>query len=55
MKNYPNLSYQGATVMSNPKHKTHITLEEAKKTKGKSNLSKLLAEQQKEKKKKVQK
>ncbi len=29
--------------------KSHVTLEEAKKTKGKSNWSKLYAEQQKEK------
>jgi hypothetical protein len=31
--------------------KTHITLEQAKKQQGKSNLSKLLTEQEKEKKK----
>ncbi len=37
--------------MTKPTNKTRITLEDAKKTKGKSNLPKLLAEQQKEKKK----
>ena len=41
--------------MTKSQNKTHITLEEAKNTKGKSNLSKLLVEQQKEKKKKTQK
>lgn len=41
--------------MTKPQNKTNITLEQAKKAKGKSNLSKLLAEQQKEKKKKVPK
>lgn len=37
--------------MTKPTNKTRFTLDEAKKTKGKSNLPKLLAEQQKEKKK----
>lgn len=38
--------------MSKPSNKKRITLEEAKKSKGQSNLARLLAEQQKEKKKK---
>ncbi len=38
--------------MKTPTNKTKITLEEARKIKGKSNLPKLLAEQNKEKKKK---
>jgi hypothetical protein len=37
--------------MTKSTNKTRISLEEAKKTKGKSNLPKLLAEQHKEKKK----
>lgn len=41
--------------MTKASNKKHITLEEAKKTKGKSNLSKLLVAQQKEKKEKVPK
>jgi len=39
--------------MKNKGNKTKISLEEAKKTKGKSNLGKLLAEQNKEKRSKT--